>query len=206
MKLIKKGGVKMIRKFQKLLLVLVVILFLLVCGGCSTEGALVINSFDSSKIMPTTIFEIEIQKEYDIKEDYAFVIKYGHLYQLNKNDQCGANICLFQAHSFEDGESTSLNFDELISGVKIFKIDNFMSEKYNVDYELNNGKRENIIYNHEATVVIPKEIILNDSGVISLSLTTFDLDDNNQIIPSCEGSVIYLKYILEGNKIYFEKD
>lgn len=61
-------------------------------------------------------------------------------------------------------------------------------------------------YNNEMTINIPKEILLNNSGVISLSLTTFYIDDSGQFNSSnYDGSVIYLKYKVEDEQINFLK-
>ncbi len=205
----------MIKKFSKLFLVLSMILFVFVACGCSftnEDEILVINSHESSKILPSTIFEIEIKRKYNVEEDYKFVVRYGHKYRIDDEEyekfkeHYERTLGLFLAHHFESGEGTSIGFNEIISGIRILEIEKFLSPKYNVNYELNNGKEENITFNNEETVAIPKEVILNKSGVISLSFINFSLNEDNENRPTnFEGSVIYLKYLIKGDKIYFKK-
>lgn len=185
------------------------IIFIIIIGGCSSENKddkLIINSYESSKIMPTTIFEIEMQNKYLLDELYEIKVKYGHLRNVHDNDieLEYTPIALFQIHHFEDEYNKSLSFEELISCTILFERKNFYSSEYTVVEEIIRGKK-NIEYKNEETINIPKEVIKNESGLISLSLTTFYLDDNNQFGDSYEGSVIYIKYKVEDDKIIFLK-
>ncbi len=197
----------MFKKTSKLFLALGVILFIMVVGGCSSDNKddkLVINSYESSKIMPSTIFEIEMQREYLLEENYAIIVKCGHLLNANDSEKNINNIAMFQVHYFEDENNRSMNFDELISGTRIFEIKNFYSTEYKAFSEIKNGEKI-IEFSREMNIKIPKEVILNESGLIGLSLTTFYLDENNRIISSnYEGSIVYLKYTVKENKIIFE--
>lgn len=196
----------MLKKINKLFLILGVILFILVCGGCSNikeDDKLVINSYESSKIMPSTIFQIEMKNEYLLDEDYEIIVKYGHLKSIEYNEEVTDNIALFQVHHFEDKNKTSLEYSELISGKRLLEIVNFYSNEYKAHSEIIN-KEKVVSFNNETSINIPKEVILSNSGLISLSLTTFYLDDNGQINPlNYEGSVIYLEYLVEGEIVKF---
>ncbi len=197
----------MVKVFKKIFLIFGVILFIIAIGGCSNDknDVFVINSYESLKIMPSTIFEIEMKSEYLQDENYEIIVKYGHLRSIDNSEKVTNNIALFQVHYYADENKTSLSYDELISGKRLFEIENFYSTENKALSEIVNGEKV-ITFNNEMTINIPKEVIISNSGLISLSLTTFYLDDSGQINSSSyDGSVIYLKYIEEEGKIYFQK-
>lgn len=197
----------MSKKIGKLFLLFLLIIFITTIAGCYDEknDKLIINSYEASKIMPSTIFEIEMQREYLLEENYEIKVKYGHSRSIVSSEKDINNIALFQVHYYEDESKTSLNFDELISGERLFEIENFYSIEYKISTEIVNGEKV-FSYNNEMTINIPKEFLLNNSGLISLSLTTFYIDDSGQFNSSnYDGSVIYLKYKVEDEQINFFK-
>ncbi len=195
---------------KRVFLLFLLIIFITTIAGCYDDkndknDKLIINSYEASKIMPSTIFEIEMQSEYLLEENYEIKVKYGHSRSIVNSEKDINNIALFQVHYYEDESKRSLNFDELISGERLFEIENFYSIEYKISTEIVNGEKV-FSYNNEMTINIPKEILLNNSGLISLSLTTFYIDDSGQFNSSnYEGSVIYLKYKVEDEQINFLK-
>ena len=197
------------KKIKKLLLIFSMFLISITICGCNNNddnNKLIINSHKSGKLMPYTIIEIEMKSEYLLEENYEIVVKYGHLLTIFNNEdyEDEDTTTLFQIRYYEDEHKLGLTVEELFSGHILFEVENFLTEEYNTFYSIINGKKT-YTFPKELTINIPKEILIGNYGLISLSLTDYSYEGIPPYL-SMTGSFIYLKYNIKGDKIYFKKN
>lgn len=171
-------------------------------GQLPEETTILVDSYSGQKIMPSTIFNIKLNKKYSIEEEYKIVVKYGTLNHFEQDIYIDANAALLQIHS-----SDSLDKDDLPNGTILYRVDNFLTLQNRVDYDLVNGEYKNLTFNQEIEVSIPKDYIKGDTGIFCLSFVCFGLNESGEIVfgNNYDGSNIYIKYEIIGDEIIFSK-
>lgn len=192
---------------KKILLFFIAIFFMFCCIGCENKNSkniLVISSYNQSKETSSIVFEIKLQNEYNIDEDYEVIVRYGHTINSVNEEMFYNYITLLQAYHLENNGHEYLNFSKLISGERLIEIDDFLTSRYRVQFEIKKGEYKNFIYNNEIKMILPKNLIADLSGVLCISLICFHLDDSGDIeSTNYFGSSIYISYKIKNNKIYF---
>lgn len=210
---------------KRKLFILITSLLLLFAWGCSPEvnsktnperndeeqkdeklkdEILIVNSFNTGKELPHTLFEIEMKKEYLLDGKLEIKIKYGHLddYPMTENE-----ISLLNVNYIPTCDDYLSDIEDIISGTELLRVDDFYSTKYNVSYEYSYDDHMycNFVFASEFIAEIPRKEIVNSTGVLMFSFIELCKDDDGKIdFKTSDGMNIYLSYVTQNNKIYFQ--
>lgn len=192
---------------KKLFILFGMIIFCALLSSCDevNTGKLIIKSYEniSDKTLPATIFKIELNSNYNIDENYSFKMYYGNVnaYADSPIDDNYQRITILSIKNITDLSNTNATEYEL------FEVHNIMCyKKYLVTTILDDkGYATDYIFNSNVDLRIPKEVITHSNGKLKLSLITYSVI-NGEIKKETnfEGSVCYLDYIIEGEKIIFK--
>ncbi len=182
-------------EFKKLSII-VLVLFLLLLTGCNN---LEVDSYKRNKNM-FILFAVEMNNEYNLNEDININCSFG--INCDKEDLQDYNnlktITLMQIAVYPDVET--FNKEQNSELPVLFTIDNIFEERY-----LCYRKGNKTIYNfNNQEVIINKQFVSFNEGVLRLSLTTYEIDENGKLNPyKSEGSIILINFIKRDNKIKF---
>ena len=193
---------------RKLILTFISFILLICMVGCNKKDLnsnLVIDSYASSKIDPATVFQLKIKNSFEIDDDYIFELNYGHNYQIDETiDQDDINI-VGKFRIIRIDNKNSVDFTNLQSVKPLLEVQNFYTSKYKVDITMLEDGNSVIDYNNSLSFTIPKDLIVDNKGILFFSFISQQMDENNELHDSnYEGSNIYIKYYITDNIIHFE--
>ena len=145
-----------------------------------------------------------MKKEYLLDGKLEIKIKYGHLddYPMTENE-----ISLLNVNYIPTCDDYLSDIEDIISGTELLRVDDFYSIKYNVSYEYSYDDHMycNFVFASEFITEIPRKEIVNSTGVLMFSFIELCKDDDGKIdFKTSDGMNIYLSYVTQNNKIYFQ--
>ena len=188
-----------------LLLILIIIsIFCTSCTNLGLEGDFKSISFgwSNTESNPYHCTYKTEKTEFDI-DDVSIDLYYGgDYYDVQFNDEYGSIIPSFYIYVAGnwDGKNQKFNNEHLIKHVE----EPFISEKYDCEIirkQFLFWHTTEIIYNHCETITIPRELFIENSGVININIRGTDSRGN---IVKITGTCFYYKVV--GEKVLIAKN
>ena len=176
--------------------------------GLADDLYIVIDTYNeySSSISSAVVLKISMKKEYNIDDKYEIKISYGHLYNDLKENECLDNtLTVLQIFLSKDLNEIPQPLDGLLSGYLLVDVNNFLTSQYSIDYDVINGIKKNFIYKSKTFIEMSKDNLIENSGIICISLCSFSLSEDNNLTGKYQGGRINLYYQIEDNKIMFKE-
>ena len=160
------------------------------CSGIGIESGFIasngeeINSFQVAYKSDKTFFDIE---------DVTLTFYYGGHYDNYIED---IRESIYNIPSFDIYFTDEYGNEILVKTVE----ENFVSDKYNLDFIFGNFWQTEVIFNHSESITIPKEMFKEESGVVYFSIRGTNILEPNPTYKSIRTMPIYYKKFC-GDKI-----